>query len=152
MPGKIKNQEGVSLVEVMIALAVFLIAFSGIMQAALISIDSNVRNILRDEAISIAAERMEEMRSQLFTAIVSDTASIPSGANCPGTFTTGRRIQRNMRDMTNNDFCVNLTCQELGGDGNCATSDTNDKQVSVRVTWKWKGEDYLHSVTTLRRR
>lgn len=151
MPGKIKNKDGVSLVEVMIALAVFLIAFSGIMQAALISIDSNVRNILRDEAISIAAARMEDVRNQLFTNIVSDTASIPSGANCPGTFTTGSLLQRNIRDMTN-DFCINLTCQELGGDGNCATSDTDNKQVSVRVTWKWKGEDYLHSVTTLRRR
>jgi prepilin-type N-terminal cleavage/methylation domain-containing protein len=151
MPDKIKNKDGVSLVEVMIALAVFLIAFSGIMQAALISIDSNVRNILRDEAISIAAARMEDVRSQPFTAIVSDTASIPSGANCPSTFTTGSLLQRNIRDMTN-DFCINLTCQELGGDGNCATSDTDNKQVSVRVTWKWKGEDYLHSVTTLRRR
>jgi len=45
-----------------------------------------------------------------------------------------------------------MVCTEFGGDGNCATSDTDNKQVAVSVGWKWKGENYTHSVTTVRKR
>lgn len=145
-----RGAEGLSLVEVIIALTIFLIVFMGVLQAALLGIDMNMHNILRDEAITITASRMEEMRSLPFTNIISDSASLPSGVDCPATFTTGNRIQRNIRNVTK-DFCMNLNCQELDGDGDCSTDDSENKQINIRVTWKWKGEDFVHSVTTLRR-
>lgn len=149
----IHSKKGVSLVEVMIALIVLLLVFMGLMQTALMSIDHNMRNILRDEAVSIGSASMEEVRSEPFDTIVSDTAAIPSGADCPSTFTTGERIQRNMRNMTK-DFCINLTCRDLDNTKDCVLNDStcNNKQLNIRVIWKWKGEDYLHSFTTLRRR
>jgi Tfp pilus assembly protein PilV len=149
----IRGAEGSSLVEVMIALTIFLIIFMGVMQGALLGIDLNMHNILRDEAVSIASAKMEEMRSLPFASVVSDTNALPSGVDCPGTFTIGNRVQRPMRSITK-DFCVNLACVDLDGDGDCTTDDStsNSKQVNIRVTWKWKGEDYLHSVTTVRRR
>lgn len=145
-----RGADGLSLVEVIIALTIFLIVFMGVLQAALLGIDMNMHNILRDEAITIAAGRMEEMRSLPFANIVSDSASLPSGVDCPATFTTGNQIQRNIRNMTK-DFCLNLNCQELGGDNDCSTNDSDNRQIHIRVTWKWKGEDFVHSVTTLRR-
>ena len=151
--GGITDNNGVSLVEVMIALVVLLLVFMGLMQTALMSIDHNLRNILRDESISIGAMEMEQVRSELFDSIVSDTTAIPSGADCPTTFTTGNLIQRSMRNMTK-DFCVNLTCRDLDNNKDCVLNDLtcNNRQLNIRVTWKWKGEDYLHSITTLRRR
>ncbi len=147
-----RGTEGLSLVEVIIALTIFLIVFMGVLQAALLGIDMNMHNILRDEAITIAAARMEEMRSLPFASpnLVSDSTSLPSGVDCPATFTTGTRIQRSIRSMTK-DFCVNLNCQEIGGDNDCSTNDSDNRQINIRVTWRWKGEDYVHSVTTLRR-
>ncbi len=148
----IKDEKGVSLVEVMIALVVFLLIFMGILQAALLSIDHNMRNILRDEAVKIATMRMEQTRNLPFTSLSSDTQSLPSEVDCPSTFTVGERIQRNIRKVSNKDFCVRLSCKEYGGDDDCSTDDADTKQLRVSVVWRWKGEDYFHSITTLRRR
>ncbi len=54
-----KNQgsRGVSLVEVMISLVILLIVSMGLIQASLLSVDVNIRNELRDEAVRIASER-----------------------------------------------------------------------------------------------
>lgn len=145
-------KKGVSLVEVMIALVVLLLVFMGILQAALLSIDHNMRNILRDEAVKIATARMEQIRSMPFTSLSSDTQSLPSDVDCPSDFTVGERIQRNIRKVSNKDFCVRLSCKEYGGDDNCSTEDADTKQLRVSVGWRWKGEDYFHSITTLRRR
>ena len=149
----LNTERGLTLVEVIIALAIFLLVFLGIMQVALLSIDHNMHNILRDEAVSIAGATMEQVRSEPFANVSSVTAALPSGVDCPGTFTTGTLVQKNVRSMTK-DFCVNLTCADLDGDGDCTTDDSasNSKQVSVRVSWRWKGQDFLQTVTTLRRR
>jgi prepilin-type N-terminal cleavage/methylation domain-containing protein len=148
----IAGQDGVSLVEVLIALVVLLLVFMGLLQAALLGIDSNMRNILRDEAVTVAAMRMEEARSIPFDNVVPDTATI-TGADCPDTFTIGERLERNLRNTTK-DFCVNLTCRDLENDKDCVLNDStcNTKQINVRVIWNWKDQDYIHSATTLRRR
>jgi len=56
------NKKGVTLVEVMISLVILLIVSMGLLQASLLSIDSNVRNELRDEAVRIASEGMAKRR------------------------------------------------------------------------------------------
>jgi prepilin-type N-terminal cleavage/methylation domain-containing protein len=66
------NNKGLTLVEVMIALSVFLLVFMGLFQTALLSIEHNMKNILRDEAINIAAARMEEAKSMLFDNVVNN--------------------------------------------------------------------------------
>jgi prepilin-type N-terminal cleavage/methylation domain-containing protein len=48
MLNRAENSRGVSLVEVMIALTVLLVVFLGLMQAALLSIEQNMKNLLRD--------------------------------------------------------------------------------------------------------
>lgn len=149
--GEITNKAGVTLVEVMIALLILLLVFIGLLQAALLGIDHNMRNVLRDEATKIATMRMEQARSLPFTSLVSDTSSI-SGADCPSTFTVGNIVERNIRNVSNKDFCSTTICSEYGGDGDCTTDDADTKQIRVRVGWRWKGENYTHSITTLRRR
>ena len=148
------TQQGVSLVEVMIALVVLLIVFIGLLQGAILSVDSNMRNILRDEAVTLAAATMENTRGEPFTNVGSDSIysdAIPSGTDCPSVITTGSVIQINIRNMTR-VLCVSPTCTELGGDGDCTTDDADTKQLNVTVGWRWKDRDYTHSVTTLRRR
>ena len=142
------NNKGLTLVEVMIALSVFLLVFMGLFQTALLSVDHNVKNMLRDEAISIAAMRMEEERNRTFDNLQSYIIAIPSNADCPVFMTTGDRIQKNFRNMTK-DFCINLECLEIGGDNDCTTADSVNKQLNLQVGWTWKGEEYTHDITTL---
>src|SRR5512143_830774 len=62
MSSKIDSR-GVTLVEVMISLVILLIVFMGLIQASLLSINHNMRNSVRDEAVRIAAESMSRLRS-----------------------------------------------------------------------------------------
>lgn len=150
----VKNKDGFSLVEVMISLIVLLLVFMGLMQSALLGIDSNMRNILRDEAIKIAAERMEETRNMPFDSIVSDPAPgdnlmLPACANPPvsdgGPYEVG--IQRNFRNIIGFDYGTRMTVTNLA-----LAAPVQTKQIQILVRWEYRGECYTHSIMSLRRR
>jgi len=152
-----RDKAGLTLVEVMIALVIFLFVFFALMQTALVSIDSNMINTLRSEAVNIAEMRMNEARNDPFVSVVPDTGSLIvdgcASVDCPTGFSaTGECFPMNVRSISGFKFCTNLTCTELGGDGNCATDDADNKQVNITVGWKWKGENYTHRITTVRPR
>lgn len=146
---RLRDSQGVSLVEVMIALVVLLLVFMGLLQAALLGIDSNMRNILRDEAVTVAAMRMEEARSMPFVDVVDDTVTsavnVPACGNPPvndaGPYPVG--ITRDFRSIQNFPFGTRRTVNDLNAD---------TKQIQVLVRWEYKNECYTHSATTLRRR
>jgi len=142
----ITDKKGLTLIEVMIALVILLLVSLALMQTAMVSIDANMKNVLRDEAISIAEMRMDEARNLPFTStvdnLVSDTGSL-AGANCPTGFPAmGVRIQRNLRNVTNLDFCTNRTVTLFG---------TDTKRIDITVGWRWRGENYTHSISTVRK-
>jgi len=143
----VKDKRGFSQVEIMISLVLLLFVFLALAQTALVGIDSNMTNILRDEAVSIAEMRMNEARSLAFTEtvdnLVSDTGSL-SGADCPAGFpATGVLVEKDMRSISGLDFCTNRTVNTLNSE---------TKEVNIRVGWKWKGENYNHSISTIVRR
>lgn len=146
MENVVKDKKGLTLVEVLIAMVILLLVSLALMQTALVSIDANMRNVLRDEAVSVAEERMDEARNTAFDSLASDSTPLPSGVDCPATFTdgsaNGQRIQRNIRNVSNKDFCTRL-----------AVSGTGDtRQINVEVRWIWKVENYTHSISTIVRR
>jgi type IV pilus assembly protein PilV len=129
------NKKGLSLVEVMIALVVVLVVFLALMQTALVSIDSNMINVLRNEAVSIAEMRMNEARNTLFDNL--------------GAGTTSGTVTRNIRNITNFQYTVTRTVISRG---------TDNKQIDISIRWEWKektvanGNPYTHSITTILRR
>ncbi len=138
------NNKGVTLIEVMISLVVLLLVFLGLMQTALLSIDSNVRNVFREEAINVASESMNELQVVAFGDPI-----LTAGTNCQnppaGDFT------RNFRNLTKT-FRVCNVITDL---------DANTKSVEVAVGWDHKnetaiiaptGREFQHSITTVRRR
>jgi prepilin-type N-terminal cleavage/methylation domain-containing protein len=146
------NKTGFTLVEVLIALVVALLVFLALMQTALVGINANMRNVLRDEAISIADMRMHDARSAPFTAVLSDAGSL-SGFDCPAGFSsTGVGTRRNLRNVTDFNFCTALACRDFGTDTSCATDDSDTRQITVTVGWRWKGENYNHTATSIRKR
>ena len=144
------DKKGLTLVEVMIALLVALLVFFALMQTALVGIDANMRNLLRDEAVTIAEMRMNEERNRAYNQVRSDP-TFPSGYDCPTGFSSGRPIERNIRNISNFDFCTNLACQQLGG-SSCVANDSDNKLMTITVGWRWKGDNYYHSITTIRKR
>ena len=116
------DKKGLTLVEVMIALLVLLVVSLALMQTALVSINANMTNVLRDEAVNIAEMRMNE-------TLVSEGADIP--------------IARNVRNITGFSYATRMTVANLTVD---------NRQVDIRVGWTWKGQNYTHNITTILRR
>jgi prepilin-type N-terminal cleavage/methylation domain-containing protein len=69
------NKKGLTLVEVMIALVVLLIVSLALMQTALVSIDANMNNSMRDEAVSVAEMRMNEARNLAWASLKTDAST-----------------------------------------------------------------------------
>lgn len=152
----LQNKKGLTLVEVMIALVILLLVSLALMQTALVSIDSNMRNVLRDEAVRIAEERMEQARNLKFTQtatdLISDADSL-AGADCPSGFSaTGVLVERDVRSVDDFNFCTNMTVQEIGGDASLATPDSDNRRVNITVGWRWQGADYRHAISTVIRK
>lgn len=128
-----QNKKGLTLVEVMMALLILLFVSLALMQTALLSIDANVRNLLRDEAVNIAEARLREFRNRAWDhADIQDTG----GTVADGSVT---------REFKN--FQIAFTRQRNIGDLNI-----DNKQVNVIISWTWKGENFNHNVTTVMRR
>lgn len=122
------DEKGVSLVEILLALLLSTIIFTALIQASLVATEMNVRNLLRDEAVSIAEKSINEARNTAFAALVTG-----------GTVT----VTRDFRGIASFPFGTNMTVTDVG---------SNNKQVTVRVQWSWKAKSYTHSVTTVVRK
>lgn len=126
------NKKGVTLVEMMIALVILLLVFLALMQVALVSIDHNLRNALRDEAVSIAEQRLTELRDKPFTdGSLTDTSN---------SFVSDATIPRTFRDLSINFISTKKI-----------KNNTTSKDITIKVTWTWKAESFSHTVTTIKR-
>lgn len=129
------NKKGLTLVEVMVALVIALIVFLALMQTALVGIDSNMINILRDEAVRTAEMKMSETRNR-------DFDSLTEGIN-------SEQVFRDLRNIQNFPYTVTRTITDLN---------TDNKQIDITVTWEWKentvasGNPYTHAINTILRR
>jgi len=130
------NRKGFTLVEVMVALVILLFVFLALMQIALVSINSNINNLFRDEAVSVAEQHMIFIRNMPFDS-VTDTSS---------TLVSDTRAEINdTRDFRN--FPLTFIPQRQVTDHGL-----DNKQVDIRVSWTWKGETFTHSINAVLRR
>lgn len=121
-----RNNEGVSLVEMLIAMSVLLVVALSMMQTALVGIDANMRNVLRDEGVSIAEKALDGLRNERFSDL--------SGLNgTTGVAPTGVRKATVDYTITNS----------------VSTAGPRHRNVEVRVEWQWKGEIYNTTIATI---
>jgi hypothetical protein len=112
----------------MIALVVLLLVFLALMQTALVSINANMNNVLRDEAVAIAERNIIAARNTPYEALAA------------GTTTTTE--DRNVRNLPTT-YTIVRTVTDLG---------VNNKQIGTTVSWTWKGEPFNHNMSTIRMR
>jgi Tfp pilus assembly protein PilX len=152
----IRDNNGLTLVEVLISLVVTMILFLALMQTTLLSISQNSKNSLRDEAVSVATERMREATSMVFNLMVSDPNGLPAecafmAARCTGG--RGLLVDRNVRNIPGPGGDVNLfdycTCRIVPPQ---VAGVTDFKQVNIFVGWEWNGEEYSHAISSIVRR
>ena len=109
-----KNKEGMTLIEVLIAIVITFIVFLGLSASGIFVLNENIKNSLRDEAVSVAGMEMEQIRNFPFDNLYS----------APGTQSVDN-VTRQIRGLTVN-YGVTRTVTIL---------DLNNLQVSINVTW-----------------
>ncbi len=122
------NKKGMTLIEVMFALVILLIASLALMKTALLGINMNVQNALRDEASNVAEAEMNYLRSQTFDNISSAATSTIASRKFRG-FTVDYSVTPTPVDIT-----------------------TDSKQITIRVDWNYRGQGYSHSITSILRK
>ncbi len=136
-----KDKKGLTLIEVIVSLAVLLIVFLGMMQTVAISVNFNVKNSLRDEAVKIAGERMNTLKNTAFTdSILNNTggAYVLDDVD-PTTIGVQSTVTRSFRS-----FDVVFTSERGIEDIN-----TDNKRANIRITWAWKAENYIHEIQSM---
>ena len=123
------NKKGMTLIEVMIALVILLLVSLALMQTVTLGINSNARNLLRDEAVRIADMRITVLMNTRFDDLVC----------CVPIETVVTREFRNFAI----DFTPTRTITDLGAD---------NRRIDITVAWGWRGNNYTHTISTVVRR
>ena len=126
MPVQKNSTSGMTLVEVLVAMAIVFIIFLGMSSGGIVVLNENIKNDIRDEAVSIAEMEMQQVRSIRFAVI--DNAS---------------RIESRQIRGLKMDYNVNRTVLPF----------VTHKQVTANVSWtRWENnahKSYSHQVMTI---
>jgi prepilin-type N-terminal cleavage/methylation domain-containing protein len=129
------NKKGVTLIEMMISLLIILIVSLALMQTTLVGMNTNQINLLRDEAVSVAEMRMNQLKSLPFTNTAVDSnlnAGVTVEAVVSRTINGFSLIYRPTRTIT-----------DVSADS---------KQIAITITWNYKNKNYSHSVISIMRK
>ena len=78
IPVRKNSASGMTLVEVLVAMAIVFIVFLGMSSAGLVVLDQNIKNSQRDEAVSVAEMEMQQVRNTRSHSYDStDNVSVP---------------------------------------------------------------------------
>jgi prepilin-type N-terminal cleavage/methylation domain-containing protein len=124
------NDKGYSLIEVLIALFLAALVFAGLLKSSLLVMNTNLENLLRDEATSVADQQMTQVKNTPFN-------TLPSVYTQQTTTTT-----RSIRGMTTIAFVTTQTVNPL---------DVNNKSVTIQVSWTRNGQTRIQTYATLMR-
>ncbi|MHB8845269.1 MAG: type IV pilus modification PilV family protein [Nitrospirota bacterium] len=116
-----------TLIEVMVAMVILMIASMAIMQTAVVAYQNNAKNLIRDEAVRIADEQVNEQLNRPFDSLLSGVSP---------TVTLNRTV-RNYQVA----YDTRTTIAAIG------SSDT--RQIEVLVAWTFRGAPANHRVTTI---
>ena len=129
-----KNNGGMTLIEVLVALAIVFIVFLGMSSAGLVVLDQNIRNSQRDEAVSVAEMEMQEARNIPFATIANDN----------------HIVYRQIRGL-NVGYTVARTV--ANPNGTTPATDPKNRRVTINVTWSRivnnQTRTYNHTVLTI---
>jgi prepilin-type N-terminal cleavage/methylation domain-containing protein len=129
------DNRGMTLIEILISLTLVSIVSVALIQSALVAMNVNVVNELRDEAVSVAEQRMNELRNTPFP-IPNETNALT--VTFPGSVTEAP-VTRNFRAFAC-QYTIIRTVSQI---------DPNNRQVTLKVTWSYKRVQYEHSVSTV---
>nr|WP_279342370.1 type II secretion system protein [Geotalea sp. SG265] len=123
MATSLNNDNGFTLIEVMIAIIIMMVGLLGLLQSINVATEYNLKNHLRDEAVYVGEKYLNELKGRGFDNIPSylviSTASKIRGIN------KKLMVETNSSDISTDSYGKPLT-----------------KRLNVIVRWTYKGVTY----------
>lgn len=131
------NRAGFTLIEFCVAVVIMMVGLLGLLQAVNIATVHNLGTLIRNEALTLADERMVRAKSSVidgitFDSLVSDT---PGASNL---------VPRNVRT----GFCNYSVVLSVTTAGTTSTG-ISSKLLNSRVTWRYKGTKNSHAISSI---
>lgn len=123
---KSRSEQGFTLIEVLISIVILTVGLLGMFQALNLAMNKTVENQLRQKAIAVAEEQLNNLKGRSFNNITGNT----------------RTFQRVASGVTFKNISVQRQINDL------ATSNSKTKQVSIRVWWNYRGRTYEHQTAS----
>lgn len=123
---KCRRQCGFTLIEVMVSIIILMVGLLGMFQAVNLALDKNLENQLRQKAIAVAEQQLNNLKGRSFSNITGNTSGFVPVAS--GSVFKNISVQRQIADL--------------------AVTDSKTKQVSIRVWWNYRGRPYEHQTAS----
>lgn len=123
----IDNKSGFTLVEFLVALIILTVGMLGLLQSVNISMDKNIDNVFRTEAVMLADDRMMSYRTLAYSTVRVTSAS-------PAKVVYLRDIRGIQKAYSSQEIVTQPT--------------THTKQITVNITWKKRNQHYTHSLSS----
>jgi type IV pilus assembly protein PilV len=125
----LKNNDGFTLVEVMVAIVIMTVGLLGLLQTIGVAFEHNLRNELREQAVNLGEKYINDLKGKSF-----DSYSVSPGYYSPLTVTS------TVRGVAGRTYTVEREVQNIG--------DVNNKQLQVTVRLTYKNAQYQNRVST----
>ena len=129
MPTAVRKNSGFTLVEAMVAIVILFISMMALLWALSMAVQHNMQNLMMNEAVKIADDQMNSLRTdKAFADLVTDATGV-----------SVFRIFRNSKI----EYKVTWAVQDLSAASN------HSRVIQVNVNWKWKNSDHRHAISSI---
>lgn len=118
---------GFTLVEIMVSIVILMVALLGTFESINLAMDKNLENQLRQKGMALAEQQMNDLKARPFENI------------------TGTATKSFVRIASNSTF-KNISVERRID--NLSASNTQTKQISIRVWWRYRNRPYEHQVSS----
>ena len=122
----VKSNKGFTLVELLVSMVIIAICVIGLMNLSIVITKNNVRNEIRNKAVEIVTNYVDNMTDQNFGDITVE--NLPTY-----TYTTTIR-----------SFQFPYTIS-----GNVTSPSTDEKDINATISWTYRGKNYSYNIETV---
>lgn len=130
-----KNSGGFTLVEVMVAILIMMVGMIGLLEMINVSLQHNLKNQLRDEAVQVGERYMAELRGTPFDAIAASYAAVT--------------VPSKLRGATKSYSVERLSQVLAREDASNAASSPTSLQLTVTVSWDYRNTTLVNRVVSV---